>query len=96
MGAGSLGEMNGTAAGLLSRILQQRCSWADPAGFIIDGANRVQMLSAQFPLDKSLSRTGLLPIISFTSLSSSALIYLLQNHCYFNGLLRVEILPVPS
>lgn len=44
------------------------------------------MLSAQLLLDKSLPRTGPLSIISFTSLRSSALIYLVQDHCYFNGL----------
>lgn len=60
----------------------------DPSGFIIHSANRVQMLPAQLLLDESLSRTEPLPIVSLTSLSSSALIYLLQNHC-FSGLHRV-------
>lgn len=69
-----------------SHTLQPRCSRADCAAFIALSANGVQMLSAQLLLDKSLPRTGPLSIISFTSLRSSALIYLVQDRCYFNGL----------
>lgn len=69
-----------------SHTLQTRCSQADPAAFTALRANAVQVLSAQLLLDESLSRTGPLSIISSTSLRSSALIYLVQDRCYFNGL----------